>query len=156
MASLVKDASQIRFQTQEIHEWLGRSLRFGKQAMQTRDGLDVATLDLPPGGSLFMRFISDWRRMKAMNFLGTHKFMSWVDSMPVKSAPAIIAIIGQAGFRETLSAGQLMQSIWIDLNEQGIAVHPYYVVPDQMNRLKDGVVPKDLQQHQFQIPLPAP
>jgi len=151
ITNLVKLASQIRFKTQEIHEWLGKSLRFGQQSIQTCDGLDVATLDIPPGGALFLRFISDWRRMKIMNFFGVDKLMSWIDSAPIKKAPALVAIIGRHGFRESLSAGQLMQRIWIDLNDQGIAVHPYYVVSDQMNRLKDNTVPQELRQQAEQV-----
>lgn len=143
-AQLVRFASEIRFRTHEINEWLGKSLRFGKQAKSCGDGLDVATLDLPPGGTLFLKLISNWQRMKWLNLLGAYKFMSFIDSLPVKKAPALVAIIGPKGFHEYLSAGQLMQRIWIDLNAQGIAVHPYYVIADQINRFQGGKIPRNL------------
>ena len=151
VALLVRLASEIRFQIREINEWLGKSFRFGKQVESTNDGLDVATLDLPPGGSLFLRFVSNWKRMKWLNLLGGYKLMSIIDSAPIKKAPALVAIVGKQGFRESLSAGQLMQRIWIDLNAQGIAVHPYYVICDQMNRLQDGSVPKTLERKAEQV-----
>ncbi len=39
-----------------------------------------------------------------------------------------------------------MERVWIYLNEQGIAVHPYYVVSDQINRLHENKVPEELRQ----------
>ena len=33
-----------------------------------------------------------------------------------------------------------MTRLWTNLNLQGIAVHPYYVVTDQINRLREGTV----------------
>lgn len=151
VSKLVRLASEIRFRTQEINEWLGKSFRFGRQAELTNDGLDVETLNLPLGGSLFLRFISNWKRMKLLNLLGAYKFMSFIDSSPIKQAPALVAIIGPSGFHESLSAGQLMQRTWISLNAQGIAVHPYYVISDQINRYQAGTVPKKLENQASQV-----
>ena len=142
---LVYLASQIRFRTRELIEWLGKSLRFDRQEVEhLEDGLDIATLGLPPGGSLFLKFSMQWQRMKWLNHVGIYKIMSWVDCMPVKKAPALVAIIGPEGFHESLSAGRLMQRAWIELNAQGIAVHPYYVIADQINRLEDMTTPDEL------------
>jgi len=50
VANLVAMASEIRFQTKEVHLWLGKSLRFSEAEIGKNDGLDVNTLHLPPGG----------------------------------------------------------------------------------------------------------
>lgn len=145
IAGLVRSASEIRFQTQEIHEWLAKSLRFDtKSTDQYGEGLDVATIDLPPGGNLFLRLISNWRRMSWLNKWGIYKALALIDSLPVKKAPALIAIVGPDQFHNTLAAGQLMNRAWIALNEQGIAMHPYYVVSDQMQRRQLNSVPAHL------------
>lgn len=145
VAGLVKQASEIRFQTREIHEWLAKSLRFGGSSGTYDDGLDVNTLDLPPGGIAFLRLISAWSRMKILNLLGAYKALSFIDSRPVKDAPALVAIVGPSGFQDILAAGQLMDRIWIDLNAQGIAVHPYYVIADQLHRRQAGAIPVGLE-----------
>lgn len=145
IAELVRSASEIRFQTQEVHEWLAKSLRFDtKNTDQYGEGLDVATIDLPPGGRLFLRLISDWQRMNRLNKLGAYKAMALIDSQPVGKAPALIAVVGPTRFRDTLAAGKLMNRAWIALNEQGIAVHPYYVVADQLQRRQANIVPSRL------------
>lgn len=142
IAELVRQASEIRFQTQEVHEWLAKSFRFNTKADdQYGDGLDLNTIDLPVGGSLFLRSISDWRRMNWLNKLGAYKVMAMIDSQPIRNAPALIAIIGPDSFKGNLTAGQLMNRAWIALNEQDIAAHPFYVVSDQLQRQKSNSVP---------------
>jgi hypothetical protein len=144
VAGLVCSASEIRFQTREVHEWLGRSLRFTAAEVARGDGLDVQTLDLPPGGGLLLKLIADWRRMALLNRVGTFRLLAAIDAKPVARAPALVAIIGQRDARAVIDAGRLMTRAWISLNAQGVAVHPYYVVADQLHRLASGTVPSQL------------
>jgi len=144
IGELVKKASEIRFQTREVHEWLGSSLRFPGKGVKKADGLDLKTLALPPGGGLLLKLISDWRRMSTLNCLGFHKLLSAIDARPVEHAPALIAIIAPDTSQGMLSAGQLLERCWIYLNSQNIAVHPYYVISDQLVRLKSNSVPPHL------------
>jgi hypothetical protein len=67
-----------------------------------------------------------------------------IDALPVGKAPVMVAIVGPKSFRGTLAAGQLMNRAWIALNAQDIAVHPYYVVSDQLQRRQSGEVPQAL------------
>ena len=144
IATLVLAASKVRFQTQEVHEWLGKSLRFTDDSVKKADGLDVCTLDLPPGGRQFLRFISDWNRLQFLNKLGTYNLLALIDSQPVMHAPAIVSVIAPSDSRSSLDAGRLLTRAWTHLNSLGIAVHPYYVVSDQMNRLSENLVPAKL------------
>ena len=137
---LVFFANKIRFRTQEVHEWLGQSLRF----KQAEDGLDIATLDLPPGGTIFMRLISDWRRMQWLNRLGMYAMLSRIDSQPLGKSPCVIAFVCQDNERAMFDVGRLLVRVWSFLNSSGIACHPYYVISDQLERLKQGVVPDNL------------
>lgn len=144
IASYVLEASEVRFQTQEVHEWLGKSLRFTAESVKKADGLDVGTLDLPPGGKQFLRFISDWNHMKALNKLGVYHLLAQIDSRPVGKAPAVVSFIAPSDPRSSLDAGRLLTRAWIYLNSLGIAVHPYYVVSDQLDRLSKKLVPDQL------------
>lgn len=139
----VQSASEIRFQTQDVHEWLGKSLRFDHQT-NAHDGLDVRTLALPPGGSQLLRLISDWKRMALLNKVGFYKVLSAVDSTPVGKGPALIAIVGGTGAAEVMESGKLLNAVWTELNRQSLAVHPYYVVPDLLHRLREGQIPQGL------------
>jgi len=144
IASAARQASEIRFQTQEVHECLARSLRFTKNQAARDDGLDIATIPLPPGGSFFLRFIMDWKWMSRLNRLGAYKLMANLDVNLLEEAPAVIAVVGGSSREEVIDAGRLLVRAWIDLNSRGIAVHPYYVVSDQLQRRREGKISSHL------------
>jgi len=137
---LVRLCSEARFCHQHLHEWLIGSLRFTPEEIARGDGLDIRTLGLPPGGKQFLRLISDWRRLKALNRVGAYKLLAVSEVALLGAAPALLCIVGRADARGVIDAGRLMTRIWADLNLKGIAVHPYYVVTDQINRLGEGTV----------------
>lgn len=144
VADVNKTASKIRFQTQEVHEWLGRSLRFSATSAAVGDGMDIATLGLPPGGGWFLRFISSWQTMQRLNRLGVYSVVSAIDSAPLYSSPTIVAIIAPNTTAGAIHAGRLMARAWTELNKEGISVHPYYVVADQLARHFAGEIPEKL------------
>jgi hypothetical protein len=134
----VQTCSAARFNCRELHEWLFASLRWSDEEVKCGDGLDVATLHLPPGGRQLMRLIAPWHRMEWANKVGLYKVMAAVDASLVREAPGVVAIVGSGGTRGAWEAGRLMLSCWVDLNQAGYAVHPYYVVSDIANRLVSG------------------
>jgi hypothetical protein len=140
LAAFTQVASQARFRTAEIHAWFASSLRLTAVAAAQRDGLDVRTFDLPLGGRHLLRYIADWHRLECLNHLGAYRLLAAIEAKPIRHAPLLIAIIGD----EPLSAGQLMERAWNELNVQGLAVQPFYVIPDQIQRLKAGTVPLPL------------
>ncbi|GAC1407321.1 MAG: hypothetical protein NVSMB6_04810 [Burkholderiaceae bacterium] len=145
IARMVRAASQVRFQTREIHEWFAKSLRFNTAQVQSGHGLDVGTFGLPPGGKMLLRAITaDWRAMQFFNLLGGYRLMSVVEALSLKRAGALVAIVGPTSTAATLDAGRVMQRAWINLNSAGYGVQPYYVVSDQLGRLAQGSVPTGL------------
>ncbi len=144
IADLVRIASEIRFQTREVHEWLGNSLRFSLDEVNRGDGLDIQTLDLPPGGGMFLKFIAEWRRMSFLNKFRAYKLLSIIDSAPVGKAHALVSISSPLENQQIIAAGRLLTRVWIRLNEEGVAVHPYYVIPDQLVRIQQKQVPENL------------
>ncbi len=137
---LVRLSSEGRFCNQQLHEWLIGSLRFTPEEVARGDGLDVRTLGLPPGGKQFLRLISDWRRLAVLNRLGAYKLLALSDFAALTAAPALVCVVGAADARNVIDAGRLMTRLWTDLNLKGLAVHPYYVVTDQINRLRAGTL----------------
>lgn len=146
LAQLVRLASELRFQTEEIHRWLAGSLRFTEEEAARGDGLDVATLALPPGGKWLSRFLSKWERMAALNHLGAYKLLARIEAAQFTQAGAAVALVSKdAGDDAWLEAGRLLERIWLTLTEHKIAVHPYFVLSDQLWRLKTWEIPPNLQ-----------
>lgn len=140
IAGWVRIASEARFQSRDVHEFLGRSLRFTADEVNRRDGLDVRTLALPPGGEAFLKLIKDWNRLARLNRLRLYKLLAIIEAQPIARSPAIVVITGDS----TIEAGMLFERVWTYLNAQGMAVHPYYVIADQLERLRRGLIPNDL------------
>lgn len=136
LAHATRIASEARFRTPEIHAWFGASLRLTSNSAAAGDGLDLRTLHLPVGGRYLLEFIADWRRLKLLNRVGAYRLLGAIESQPIRHGPLSIAIIGS----DPVSAGRLMERTWIYLNANGLAVQPYFVIPDQMQRLEDGDV----------------
>jgi hypothetical protein len=125
-----------RFNDHELHEWLFSSLRWTPAEVDSGTGLDFKTLHLPPGGKQFMQWIAPWERMKLLNRFGIYRILAAADSALFRQAPGVIAFVGGEAPEDILECGQLMQRTWLALNAQGIAVHPYYVLTDLSNRLR--------------------
>lgn len=140
-SNVAKVCCQARFCNQELHEWLMGSLRFSEGDAARGDGLDVATLHLPPGGASFMQAIRPWQRMAALNKLGIFRLMALTEIQPLRHASLILCVVGADTSAGAFAAGRLMERAWIHLNQLGLAVHPYYVVADQQTRLTHGHLP---------------
>lgn len=141
LTTLVRAASEVRFQTEDLHRWLAQSLRFTQDEIERGDGLDVATLMLPPGGLPLLQLSLDWRRMVFMNRLGAFKVFAALEAAMLNHCGALVAVVGPPRAEGVeVAAGRLMERLWIDLNARGLAVHPYYVLSDQLYRLRAGLV----------------
>lgn len=140
-STVAKVCCQARFCNQELHEWLMGSLRFTEEDAARGDGLDVATLHLPPGGASFMQAIRPWQWMAALNRLGIFRLMALTEIQPLRKASLILCVVGSDTPAGAFAAGRLMERAWIHLNQMGWAVHPYYVVADQQTRLTNGRLP---------------
>ena len=94
LGAWVRIASEVRFQSRDVHEFLGQSLRYSPEEASQGDGLDVRTLPLPPGGKMFLHLISDWERLALLNRIGCYKFLSLMEAKPVSDAASMIVIAG--------------------------------------------------------------
>ncbi|MBK1726602.1 hypothetical protein [Halorhodospira neutriphila] len=143
LAEAVALASAIRFRVPELHRALMGSLRLGEAEARRGDGLDVATLGLPPGGAALLRWLRPWPRMRRLNRLGLYRLLAWPDGRRIRSAPAVAVVSGGSG--DPVAAGRLMERAWIRACQHGLAVHPYYAVTDQLQRLHRRQLPAPLE-----------
>lgn len=137
----VKQASEIRFQTRELHNWFVSSLRYGISTEDVSDGLHVNTLALPPGGVWLLKLISNWSNMQWLNRMRAYKFFAAIEAANFRKTPLIVAITGPSNKDSVFNAGRCLQQVWLKVTELGLAAHPYYVVSDLLNRLTSGGVP---------------
>lgn len=146
-SELSRTASEVRFQTADIHEWFGRSLKFTPSEVSSNEGLDVNTFGLPSIGICFLWLTKTWSRMKFLNKIGAYKVFAKMDSANLKNSSALLGLIAPLDNEHAVEAGRLMERIWIKLNELGLSVQPNFVIPDQLYRLKQKkIAPTLIQQ----------
>jgi len=131
IAWLVAAGDRFRFQYQPFHKEIYRQLRFtAQEAAETGDGLDIRTLELPPGAATLLRFLRSWRRMVWVRRLGL---------LPLLTIPSLVSVIrsGAIGVLSVpapatenyLTAGRAFERIWLAATAEGLALQPLGSLP---------------------------
>lgn len=144
-------ASEARFQTPDIHEWFGQSLKFTPDEVASCEGLDVNALELPAVGNFLLKATQTWKQMQSWNKFYAYKALAKLESLNVNAAPALLAIAAPLGAANTIEAGRLMECMWIKANAAGLSVQPYFVISDQLYRLNQGKIPSNLEESITQL-----
>ncbi|MCL6414669.1 hypothetical protein MIB92_03315 [Aestuariirhabdus sp. Z084] len=144
LIQLIVKAASLRFRSPDLVKFLADSLRDGSDEVAQGDGLDIETLCLPPGGKGILSLSTSSRWLPSLNKLGFHRLLAAFEGMMLKQSAGLVVISGGTLVNDAVQAGQLSQRIWVMLNQAGCAVHPYYVVTDQLMRKRKGMVSSDL------------
>lgn len=125
-ARLVGATDRIRFEYEPFHNEVFKQLRFSPQhAEETRDGLDVRTLALPPGAAMLLRMLRPWKRMQWIHRLGLGRLLSLPSVWSVRRSGAIgIVSLPEATPAGFLVGGRAFQRIWLSACSEGLAFQP--------------------------------
>jgi hypothetical protein len=131
IARLLAAADLIRFQYEPFHAELFRQLRFTPQeAEQTRDGLDVRTLDLPPGAAWLLRKLQPWRRMRKVHQLGLGRFLTLPSALAVKRSGAVgLLTVNQPKTEPFVQGGMALERLWLTATSLKLAMQPLGSLP---------------------------
>ena len=124
---LAGQGNRIRFEYQPFHREFYDNLRFGSdQVNGTRDGLDVASLQLPPLVPTLMGFLNHWPRMKLANAFGFSRQVARQAAAEVRSSGAVgILSVESATSQHFLDGGRTLQRIWLQAEALQLGFHPF-------------------------------
>jgi nitroreductase len=130
-APLIATSDRFRFEYEPFHRELYRQLRFTvKEAETTRDGLDVRTLELPPGAAAVVHWLRRWPRMKVINRLGLGRLLTFPSWVSVRKSGALgILSLPDASAERFLRGGRAFQRIWLTAQSEGLALQPLGSLP---------------------------
>jgi len=110
-----------------------------EEVTRTRDGLDVATLELSAAEVAGMRVMSSWRVARFVRHLGGGSVLEKLARKAVRSASAVgLITVAGTGPRSYLRGGQAMQRVWLRATELGLSVQPLAMLPYLFARLERG------------------
>jgi len=130
-ARLLMKSDRIRFEYEPFHNEIFRQLRFSAdEAERTRDGLDVRTLELPPGAGLILRKLRPWNRMKWVHRLGLGRLLTLPSALSVVRSGALgVLCVGEPTPTRFLEGGRALQRIWLSAHAEGLSMQPLGSLP---------------------------
>jgi hypothetical protein len=140
MAELIARCDRLTAFHPEIHRETMHGMRWTRREVEeTRDGLDLHTMDLTPSERAGMELLSHWPTMNALRELGGGRALEDLPAKLVASASAIGLLTVQGYGREAyLQAGRALQRLWLTASSRGVSVQPMTSLPYLFARLERG------------------
>jgi nitroreductase len=131
LGKLVGMGNRIRFEHKPFHAEFYESMRFTRREVNaSRDGLDVKTLQLPPGVGSVLRMLREWPRMRVANLLGFSRSVARQAAKEVRSSGAVGILSVDAPSRTSfIDGGRAFERIWLSATAAGLGVHPTASLP---------------------------
>jgi nitroreductase len=144
MGELLGEGDRLRFLSKPMHREMMAEMRWSREeAERTRDGLDIATLELSPADVAAMRVVSSWKAMKLVAGVGGGRALLKISRRAVAAAAAV-GLVATTG-RDPASffrGGRAMQRVWLAATAHGLAFQPMtaitYVFP-RLERAEPGL-----------------
>ena len=137
---LIAASDRIRLEHRSFHEELYKQLRFTpEQTERTRDGLDVRTLELPPGGAFVLQWLRHWNRMQIGNRLGLSRLLSLPSAAACWCSGAVgLMTVTERSVPHYLLGGRALQRLWLVAQSLGLSIQPMGSLPIYLNHLETG------------------
>ena len=131
MARLLAAADLIRFQYEPFHNEIFRQLRFtAEEAERTRDGLDLRTLELPPGVGWLLHKLKPWKRIRMVHRLGLGRLLTMPSALAVKRSSVVgLLSVSRPSAELFLRGGMALERLWLTATGLDLALQPLGSLP---------------------------
>ncbi len=126
IGEMIAACDRIRLLQKEGHREFFHEVRWSKQqAESSKDGIELASVDLTPSEIAGFKVASDW---EAISLLADWNLGNVFKKMSVKSVDAASALVlftvPELTHEQLLRVGRLVERIWIHINLRDVSVHP--------------------------------
>jgi hypothetical protein len=131
LSHLVGLGDRIRFEFPPFQQEFFGNLRFTPgEASATGDGLDVRTLELPPGGAIALGLLRHLWVLRAGNRAGLSRLLVGPSKRWVRRAPAVGFLTTQdASGASFVRGGRGLERVWLTATSLGLGLHPLGSLP---------------------------
>jgi hypothetical protein len=126
LASVIAEGERLRLLNRRMHGEMMSEVRWNaREVTATRDGLDVATLELTPTDLAGMRLVSSWGLMDVVNKLGVGRGLE----RPARKSIAAASAVGLLSYpgndpRAWFEAGRALERVWLRATLLELAFQP--------------------------------
>jgi nitroreductase len=142
IADLLGAGDRVRLLSRRMHDDMFRELRWTRaEAEATRDGIDVATLELDATSAAALRLLRRWPVMETLREVGGGKGLErgTRKAVAASSAVGLVEIAPHASLRETFfQGGRVVERVWLTAGTAGVAVQPMTALLYMLPRLDEG------------------
>jgi molybdopterin/thiamine biosynthesis adenylyltransferase len=140
LSDIIAECDKVRLLNKLGHEEFYHEIRWDKEeALKTKDGVELASVDISQGEIAGFRVAGDWKAVELISQWNKGNAFKKMSVKSVKGASAIILFtIPEFDQQSLLKAGRAVQRAWILANQKGIAVHPMLSPAFFFNRLTHG------------------
>jgi Nitroreductase family len=149
VAKVIGLNDRLVFENRHLHSFLFDHIRWNdEEAQQTRDGLDIKTLELAPPDALAFRLFKNYSLLQALNLFGVSKLVAKNAEKLAKSASAIgIIAMSDSKADDYLAAGRALQRVWLEATRLGLSFQLMTGITFLMQRVQDGEASELTPQH---------
>jgi len=140
LASILAENDRRSLLSRRLNEEMGAELRWTEaEAGETRDGIDVLTMEAPPAGLAVMRMASSW---EAVEFLAKTKMGGALGrlaagAISLSSAVGLVVVKGN-GPSSYFQGGRVLERVWLEATRLGVNLQPWSSIVYLFARLERG------------------
>jgi len=140
MGSVLGQVDRLELTCEATHGAMFAELRWTtREVEETRDGIDIATMDFTAADAAALRVLSSWPAMRMLGSIGGGRALEKAARRAVAASPAMgLVTIEGAGPERYLLGGRAVQRMWLAATARGVAVHPWTGICYLLARLEGG------------------
>lgn len=140
LSEIIAECDKVRLLNEMGHEEFYHELRWSREeAERTRDGVEVASVDITQSEIAGFKVAGDWKAVELLSKWDKGNAFKKLSTKAVKSASALLTFaIDDFNHTQLINAGRVVQRVWILANQQGVSIHPMLSPAFFFNRLIHG------------------
>ena len=140
MGLVLGAGDRFRFFDERLYREMIVEMRWNsRQAEETRDGIDIATLELGEVDEAGLRLLSSWPVVRFLRSMGIGGALEDLSRRAVQSASALALVTyGGTSPLDYFLGGRAVERLWLTATALGLAVQPMSSLPFLFARLERG------------------
>lgn len=140
LAEIICLNDRLVFENPNLHAFLFDHVRWNDhEAEETRDGLDIKTLELAPPDAFAFRFLKHWQLMNFLNTFGVSHIVSKTAKKLAMSASALgVITVSGSSAEDYLSGGRVMERVWLEATRLGLSFQLMTGITCLIGKILDG------------------
>ena len=133
-------SDRIVFENPLLHGFLFDHVRWSEEeAAESRDGLDLRTLELSLPDRIGFRFLRNWGAVRMLKPVGVTRAVSRQARKLCSSAAAAgLVLVKNDTEKDFLTAGRVVQRAWLEATRMGLSFQPMTGITFLINRVSAG------------------